>query len=202
MRVLLRRWAAVGGMALLAPLSAAAQARWDAPSFMRPGSPPGLSLAVTDSDPGDGLGVLALWRSSGAPAGLGFRAGVAEAPGDEVVGIFGIDVSGSLSGTMGPGAPEAIWWTGAGIGLGDDVSASFPLGLVFGWTGRDENVSFMPYAGGHVVLDVISGPDDDLDLEGVVDLGLDLAFSQGWTFRFGAALGGRESLGIGFRVPR
>jgi hypothetical protein len=169
---------------------------------MRPGSPPGLSLAVTDSDPGDGLSVLALWRSAGAPAGLGFRAGVAEAPGDEVVGIFGIDVSGSLSGTMGPGAPEAIWWTGAGIGLGDDVSASFPLGLVFGWTGRDENVSFMPYAGGHLVLDVISGPDDDLDLEGVVDLGLDLAFSQGWTFRFGAALGGRESLGIGFRVPR
>jgi hypothetical protein len=53
-----------------------------------------------------------------------------------------------------------------------------------------------------MVLDVMSGPGDDMDLDGAVDLGLDLAFSQGWTFRFGAALGGREALGVGFRVPR
>lgn len=157
---------------------------------------------LTDSDPGDGLGVLALWRSASAPAGLGFRAGVAEAPDDDVVGIFGIDVSGSLSGPMGPGAPEALWWTGAGIAVGDDVSASFPLGLVFGWIGREEGVSFMPYAGAHVALDVMSGPGDDVDLDGAVDLGLDLAFDRGWTFRFGAAIGGRDALGIGFRVPR
>lgn len=199
---MLRAIATVSTVAMLLPSPAHSQARWDAPSFMRPGSPSGLSLVLTDADPGDGLGLLALWRSAAVPAGLGFRAGISEAPGDGAVAMFGVDVSGSLTGALGPGAPEAIWWTGAGIGLGDDISASFPLGLAFGWTGRDEGVSFMPYVGGHVVLDVASGEGDDMELDAAVDLGLDLAFDRGWTFRFGAALGGRESLGIGFRVPR
>ena len=187
---------------VLTPAGLSAQAAWDAPSFMRPGAPMGMTLALTDSDPGDGLGVLAVWRNAAAPTGIGFRAGLSEAPGDDVAGLFGIDVSGSLSGELGPGAPEAIWWTGAGVGVGDDLTASFPLGLVFGWTARDEGVSFMPYAGGHVVLDVFTGGDDDLDLDAAVDLGLDIAFSRGWTFRFGAAIGGRESLGIGVTIPR
>lgn len=189
-------------LTLLMPPSAAAQAAWDAPSFLRPGAPSDLTLALTDASPGDGLGVLAVWRNAAAPAGLGFRAGVSETGADDVVALFGVDISGSLSGAMGPNGPEALWWTGAGVGLGDDVSASFPLGIVFGWTGSDGGVSFMPYVGGHVVLDVMGGPGDGLDLDGVVDLGLDLGFSTGWVVRFGAALGGRESLGIGMRIPR
>lgn len=189
-------------LSILAPASVSAQAAWDAPSFMRPGAPSGLTLALTDASPGDGLGVLGLWRNSAAPTGLGFRAGVSEAGPDDVVALIGVDFSGSLSGRMGPGSPEALWWTGAGVGIGEDVSASFPLGIVFGWTGSDSGVSFMPYVGGHVVLDVFSGPGDDLDLDGVVDLGVDLAFASGWIARFGAALGGRESLAIGMRVPR
>lgn len=188
-------------LALLVPGTLSAQAAWDAPSFMRSGAPSGLTIALTDSDPGDGLAVLGLWRRSPAPLGIGFRAGIAEAPGDEVIGIFGLDVSGSLTGLTEPGGPEAMWWTGAGVGIGDDFFASFPLGLVFGWTGRDEGVSFMPYVGGHMVLDVMTAGDDDLDLDGAVDLGLDVGFQSGWMVRFGAALGGRESLGIGMRVP-
>lgn len=187
---------------LISPVSSAAQAVWDAPSFLRPGAPSGLTIAITDASPGDGLGVLALWRGGAAPAGLGFRAGISEAPGDDVVALFGVDASGSLSGMMGAGGPEVLWWTGAGVAAGDDFWASVPLGLVFGWTGRDEGVSFMPYAGGHVVMDVLMGDGEDLDLEGVVDLGLDLGFASGWTFRFGAALGGRDALGIGVRIPR
>ena len=187
---------------LLSPASTAAQAVWDSPSFLHPGAPSGLTVAVTDASPGDGLGVLGIWRAATAPSGLGFRAGVSETPGDDVVALFGVDVSGSLSGMMGPNEPEALWWTGAGVAAGDDFSASLPLGIVFGWTGRDEGVSFMPYVGGHVALDILTGADDDLDLDGAVDLGLDLAFSSGWTFRFGAAIGGRDALGIGLRVPR
>ena len=187
---------------LLVPAGLAAQAAWDTPSFMRPGAPAGVTFALTDSDPGDGLGALAIWRRSGAPTGVGFRAGIAEGPGDDLVALVGIDISGSLSGSMGPGAPEAIWWTGVGVGLGNDVSASFPLGIVFGWTAVDEGVSLMPYAGGHVVLDVISEGPDELDLDAAVDVGLDIGVSGGWIFRFGAAFGGRESLGIGVRIPR
>lgn len=188
-------------LALLVPASLRGQAVWDAPTFLRPGAPAGLTLALTDSNPGDGLGFLGLWRASRAPVGLGFRAGIAEGPGNDAVGILGVDISGSLSGVTGNSSAEAMWWTGAGVGLGNDVSASFPLGVVFAWTGQDEGVSFMPYAGGHMVLDVVSGPGDDLNLDGAVDLGLDLGFRTGWIARFSASVGGRDALGIGFRVP-
>ncbi len=192
-------------LALLAPARASAQAVWDAPSFMHAGSPPGLTLALTDSDPGDGLAFVALWRRAAAPVGLGFRAGLADA-GHDLAALFGIDVSGSLPGLGGTNGPTALWWTGAGVGIGDRFGASFPLGLVFGWTFEDESVAFIPYVGAHVVLDAREDVgndrgDDNLDLEGVFDLGLDIAFPSGWVGRFGAALGGRESLGIGFRVP-
>lgn len=192
-------------LVLLAPAAASAQAVWDAPSFMHAGAPQGLTLAVTDSDPGDGLAFLALWRRAAAPVGLGFRAGLADA-GDDLAALFGIDVSGSLPGLGGANGPSALWWTGAGVGIGDRFSASFPLGLVFGWALDEESVAFIPYVGAHVVLDARddagNGRDEDnLDLEGVFDFGLDLSFPSGWVGRFGAALGGRESLGIGFRVP-
>lgn len=189
-------------IALLVPASVSGQAAWDAPSFMRPGAPAGLTLALTDTNRGDNLGFLGIWRSTAAPTGLGFRAGLADAPGDNVVALLGVDFSGSLSGVTGSSSPEAIWWTGVGMGIGDQVSASFPLGVVFGWTGHDEGVSFMPYAGGHVVLDVVSGSNDNIDLGAVVDLGLDLGFRTGWIARFGASIGDRGGLGIGFRIPQ
>ena len=188
-------------LAALGPAPAAAQAVWDAPSFMRAGAPAGLTLALTDSDPGDGLGGLALWRRGGAPTGIGFRAGIAEWPGDQVVGIFGLDVSRNLPELTEDSELQALWWTGAGVAVGDDLVASFPLGLVLSWNGEDEGVTFSPYAGGHVVLDVTTAGDDDIELDGVVDLGLDVAFPSGWVGRFGAALGGRESLAIGLRIP-
>jgi len=186
--------------ALLGPTGASAQAVWDAPAFVRPGAPPGLTLALTDSEPGDGLGVLALWRGAAVPSGLGFRAGVSEAPGDDVMALFGVDVSGSLTRVVGVKGPSAIWWSGAGVGVGDDVALSFPLGVAFSWAWVGDGVPVMPSAGGHLALDVFLGDGDDLDLEGVVDLGLDFAFSR-WVVRVGAALGGRDALAIGLRIP-
>lgn len=192
-------------LALLATARVSAQAVWDAPSFMHAATPSGLTLALTDSDPGSGLAFLAMWRRAAAPVGLGFRGGLAEAPGDDLAALFGVDVSGALPGIGGTNGPTALWWTGGGVTVGDRFAASFPLGLSFGWTLDDESVAFIPYVGAHVVLDVFEdGPgddDDNLDLEGVFDFGVDLSFPSGWVGRFGAALGGRESLGIGFRVP-
>lgn len=186
---------------LILPASAAAQAAWDAPSFLHAGAPGGLTLALTDSDPGDGLGFLGLWRSKSAPSGLGFRAGIAEGPNDDVVGVMGLDVSGGLPSLTQGNEVQAMWWSGAGVSVGDDLTASFPLGMVFSWNAQGDGVRFMPYVGGHVVLDLFTGSNDDADLDGAVDLGLDLAFPTGWVGRFSAALGGRESLGIGLRVP-
>lgn len=200
MRILPLAAGAALALTLLGPASASSQAVWDAPAFVRPGAPPGLTLALTDSEPGDGLGVLALWRGAAVPSGLGFRAGVSEAPGDDVVALFGVDVSGSLTRVVGMKGPSAIWWSGAGVGVGDNVGLSFPLGVALSWAWVGDGVSVMPSAGGHLALDVFLGDGDDLDLEGVVDLGLDFAISR-WVVRVGAALGGRDALAIGVRIP-
>lgn len=179
-----------------------AQVAWDAPAMMRPGGPTGLSILLVEAYPSDDLGGLAMWRTSPAPVGLGFRGGIAEdASGDAAV-LFGIDVSGPLASPTTEGEPEVMWWTGAGVGIGEELLASFPLGLVLGWELSDEGVTFAPYVGAHVALDVLTGPGDDVDLDASVDLGVDLGFPSGFMVRFGAAVAGRESLAVGVRLPR
>jgi hypothetical protein len=169
---------------------------------MRPGAPSGLSVLLLDPHPGDELGVMAVWRNSPAPVGVGLRGGLADDPGGDLAVMFGIDISGSLASVEGAGDPAVLWWTGAGIGIGDEVVASLPIGLVFGWQGSDEGITFMPHAGGHVALDVLSGPGDDLDLDASIDLGVDVGFRSGLMVRFGASLGGRDALAVGVRLPR
>lgn len=193
-------FAVVAAVAQVVPAPASGQAVWDAPAFVRPGAPPGLTLALTDAAPGDALGVLALWRGAAVPSGLGFRAGVSEAPGDDVAAVFGIDVSGSLTSVVGMKGPRTIWWSGGGVGVGDDVGLSFPLGVALSWAWVGDGVSVMPSAGAHLALDVLLGDRSDLDLEGVVDLGLDIAISR-WLVRVGVALGGRDALAVGVRIP-
>lgn len=187
--------------AVLVPCASNAQIVWDAPSLMRPGAPSGLSVLLLEAHPSDELGVLASWRNAPAPTGFGFRGGLAEDVGGDVAAMFGIDFSGSLSNLEGAGDPGVLWWTGAGMGVGDEFVISFPLGIVLGWRGSDEGVTFMPYAGGHASLDIISGPGDDLDLDASVDLGLDLGFRSGLMARVGVSVGGRDAIGIGVRIP-
>lgn len=187
---------------LFVPTAASAQVVWDAPSMMRPGAPSGLSIFLMEPHPGNEFGAMAIWRNADAPVGLGFRGGIAEEPGGDAAGLIGLDISGSLNSPSSTGEPQAIWWTGAGLGFGNEVVASFPLGLSLGWRGSNEGVTFMPNVGGHVVLDVASGPGDDVDIDGAVDLGFDLGFDSGFMVRFGAAIGGRDALAVGVRLPR
>lgn len=200
----MKRTILVGLLSLLAPAAASAQVVppvWDAPALIRPGAPSGLSLFIVEPARSNDLGALAYWRSSAAPVGIGFRGGIVEDLDGDAAGIFGIDVSGQLATATGTGQPELIWWTGAGLGFGDEVIASFPLGLVVGWTLTDEGVTFSPNVGGHVALDVNTGPGDDIDIDGAVDLGLDVGFQNGFMIRFGAAVADRDAFGIGLRLP-
>lgn len=185
----------------LSPTTASAQIVWDAPAMMRPGAPSGLSVLLLEPYPGNEFGALAIWRQAPAPTGFGLRVGVAEDATDDVAVMFGLDVSGPLADLGGSGDPRLIWWSGAGVGIGDEIVASFPAGIVLGWTIESEGVVFAPSIGGHIAMDVMSGPGDDLDLEGSVDFGMDLGFNSGLAVRFGAAVGGREALAIGVRLP-
>lgn len=193
---------AVAACILTLPGDLAGQVVWDSPALIRSGAPSGLSLFLINAHPSDELGALAVWRNAAAPVGIGLRGGIAEQRDGDAAGILGVDISGSLASPGSGGQPEVLWWTGAGLGFGDDVLASFPLGIVLGWQGSDEGVTFMPHIGGHLALDVLSGPGDDLDLDGTVDLGIDMGFRSGFMVRFGAAVGGRDALAVGLRLPR
>lgn len=183
------------------PMTAAAQVAWDAPPMIAPGAPSGLSVLLWDAHPSDDLGAMVLWRSSAVPTGLGIRGGLAEQRGGDLAGMFGIDVSGSLGSLDEAGNAGVIWWAGAGLGVGDEVLVSLPAGMTVGWRVSEDDVTFSPYVGGHVALDILTGPNDDLELEGAVDLGMDLTFSSGFAVRFGASVGGREALAVGLRLP-
>lgn len=196
-----RRLAWLAVLTFSAPVGAAAQVAWDVPAMMRPGAPGGLSILLLEPYPGDDFGVLAMWRRSAAPAGIGLRGGLADDPAGDLAAFFGLDISGSL-GSLGSGSqPSVLWWSGAGLGVGDEALISFPLGAVIGWSISEESVSFAPYVGGHLVLDAYTGPGDDLDLDGSLDLGVDLGFGSDLMVRFGAALADRDAFALGLRLP-
>lgn len=188
-------------LSLLVPAMAGAQMAWDVPALLRPGAPSGLSVLLLDPGAGSDLGVAATWRGSAAPVGTGFRAGLANGPDNRLSALFGVDVSGSLGASATSAGPSVMWWSGAGVGVGRDARISVPAGLIVGWEARDEGVSFSPYVGGHVALDILTVGNGDMRLEGVVDLGLDLAFESGWVLRVAGAVGGRDAVAVGVRIP-
>lgn len=197
----MKRFALVLLALTLSPVAASAQIVWDAPSMIRPGAPSGLSILLLEPYPGNEFGAMVMWRGSPAPGGLGLRVGLAEDRGGDLAAMIGLDVSGPIADLGGSGDPRVIWWSGAGIGVGEELVATFPAGMVLGWNIQSDGVVFSPNIGGHVALDVLTGPGDDLDLDGSLDLGVDLGFNSGLAVRFGASIGGREALAIGLRLP-
>jgi hypothetical protein len=191
----------VTALTLLGPGAVRGQVPWDVPTFMRPGAPAGLSLFLIDPDGPGGLGGVAAWRARAAPVGVGFRAGLANGPRHRAAALFGVDVSGPLGVTGPPSGPSILWWAGAGLGVGDDIIASFPLGVVLGWSVEGDGVSFHPFVGGHLALDAFTAGEGRMELGGALDLGVDLDFPSGWDVRFAASLGDREGVGIGVRLP-
>lgn len=149
---------AVVAVGLAAP--ARAQVAWDAPLMVSPGTTAGWGIYLVDSWPGDGFGVLGTWRRQGRP---GFRIGVAEGRDDDLAGFGGVDVSGGLFDPSEDFPMDAVWLVGAGLGLGDAVLLSFPLGLSFGRVVDVQDVRLHPYFAPRVVVDAWLGDDTPED---------------------------------------
>jgi len=192
-----------GVILLLMAAPARGQVAWDAPLLVAPNSPAGWGVYLVDPGPGpgDGIGVLSTWRGSTAPGGVGYRLGLAEGRGGGLAVYGGLDVSGHLVRHSAEFPLDVAWVTGGGLGVGDDILASFPLGVALGRDFESDGVWFNPYFGPRVVLDAWFGdthpPRDELSLSLALDLGVDLAFDPGWAIRFGASVGDRRGLGIG-----
>lgn len=181
------------------PLSA--QLAWDTPALVGPHAPAGLSVFLVDPWPGDRLGALAQWRAPGPVWSFGYRGALAQGLRDELEGFAGIDVSRALAGSVGQADVRFVAWGGAGLGVGNDLTLSVPLGVVAGWSGLGDGTAFSPYAGVHVVFDLTSAEGDNARVDGVFDFGLDLRLAAGWVARFGGSIGGRDAFAIGIRVP-
>ncbi len=187
-------------LAMAAPASA--QIAWDSPPFISPVSPAGVSLFFL-SGSGDRLGAMATLRHDAGPVGLGYRLAVTEEtdPGDAVL-AGGVDISGFLGRGIENSEIDVAWWSGLGVGVGNETVVSVPLGIIAGWSGSsDSGVIFSPYGGGHVALDVASGEGDTVSFSGGIDVGGDIVLSSGWMVRFGATFGDREAIALGLKLP-
>lgn len=195
-----RSFFAVAVTLVATAVPAAAQIAWDAPPLVSPAAPAGVSLFLIDPMGGD-LGALATFRHAAGPVGMGYRVAVSDDGGDGVAVGGGVDISGFLARGVERSEVDVMWWSGAGFGVGNETLVTFPIGALVGWTGGEDGAVFSPYAGGHLALDISSVDNDNVDLSGAVDLGLDLVLPSGWLIRFGATIGDRDALALGFRLP-
>lgn len=187
--------------AVLVPGPVRAQLSWDAPSLVEPYAPQGLSVLLMNPDPGNNLTALAHWRHDSASLGLGYRAGLGRDPSGDVAALVGVDISGIIQRSVEGSGVRTEWWTGLGGSLGNNLLASIPVGLVAGWHGLGERNVLAPYVGGHVTLDLATRQGDVVSLHGSLDLGVDFTVLPGLVMRMGAAVGGRNALAVGVRVP-
>ena len=198
---MLRTFIGVGVAAGVLAVPTSAQIAWDSPALISPAVPSGFSVFLINPAGGD-LGALGTLRHAAGPIGLGYRAAIAdESRSDDIAVSAGVDISGLLARGVEGSEVDVIWWSGGGIGFGNETLITFPLGIMLGWTGSGGEVVLSPYGGAHMVLDLVSGPGDGVNFAGVVDLGLDLVLSSGWMVRVGVSLGDRESLAFGIRLP-
>jgi hypothetical protein len=197
------------GLLVLATGEAWAQVAWDAPLLLPPRAEQGLGLYLINAAPGD-VGIVGTWRSGRGPQSIGLRVGLAEDFRDDATLFGGVDVAGTLTRASADFPLDIDWVLGGGIGIGDDVLLTIPLGLTIGHTFVGDGVRFIPYVSPRVVVDAVFGDDnrfnrgdDKLELNFVADIGVDLRFQPGWGIRFGTTFGDvgnfrkREALAIG-----
>jgi hypothetical protein len=192
---------ATAALVPLWPGALAGQLSWDAPSLVAPYAPQGLSIFLLNADPTDNLGGLVHWRHDSASLGLGYRAGLGKDPSGDLAALAGVDVSGILARSVEDAPIRVLWWTGVGAGLGNNLTVSIPVGLVAGWHGLGDSNVFAPYVGGHLTLDLATREGDVVNMAGSFDFGLDLTLVSGIVVRVGAAVGGRDALAAGVRLP-
>lgn len=186
-----------------------AQVVWDGPMMASPGAPAGWGLHLVDPHPGDGVGGLFTWRANPAPVGMGFRVGVVEGNIEDAALIGGLDIAGSVYSTSEEDFDlNVVWFAGAGLGIDDVLTLSFPLGMAVGWSFQEENLAFRPYVAPRMVVDAILGdlppgfpPRDDFDLGFAAEVGLDFAFDPRFGIRAAGSFGDREAISVGVTFP-
>ncbi len=169
-----------------------AQAQWDAPSFLPPR--PGEDLGVYLTDLGD-FGIEGIWRQYGN-LNLGVRAGYVDA-GDGLLLVGAETWNGIVS--AGPDFPlDLSWALGLGALIGDVTQLEIPAGISLGRTFVVDPLTIQIYGYPRLGLFITSnGNDNDVDLDGLFDIGANALVSDNLTVRLGITFGRNDALGVG-----
>jgi hypothetical protein len=203
-------WGALA-LASMAPGKLSGQVAWETPRMLGPHSPGGFGVYWLRAGtlPNDGDVVLVTWAAPGLPDGVSLRGGAGKGAGNEVAGFGGIDLNTPIA-THSEGQPvDLSWHTGVGLGYGQYLLVTVPLGLSAGRAWSSGAVWAAPYASVGVALDLRMGgdaPDEEFDLGPSADLGLDLSLdgNRRFVLRAAVSLGDRQALVVGgsFRTGR
>lgn len=177
---------------LLTASSARAQA-WDAPAFLPPRAGDDIGLYLTDS--GD-FGIEGIWRQTGN-LNLGLRLGYIDTRGDGII-LVGAETWDLLV-AAGDALPVDVAWTlGAGAAFNGGTTFEVPLGLNVGLPLDLDPFRLQLYAHPRLGLFAVSVADEtDLDLDALLDLGVEAVLNQNLKLRLAGTFSGSDAFGIG-----
>jgi hypothetical protein len=192
------------GLSVAAPAAAYGQIAFDTPRLISPRGPSGLGVYWLRAEtlPGDGDGVLVTWAPSALPDGVRLRGGAGEGAGGDLAGFGGFDVQAPLL-RGGADLPlDLDWYTGIGVGAGNYVLVSLPLGLSGAISWSAGSVWLSPYVAAGVAADLRLGEferAEEFEVLPAADIGLDLALDAARRFviRAAASIGDRQSTAVG-----
>jgi hypothetical protein len=193
------------------PTAAQAQIAWETPRMLGPNSPGGLAVHWLQAEtlPGDGEAIMATWQFPGLPEGVFLRGGAGTGASDESAVFGGIDVRSQIASSSEGRPLDLAWIAGAGVGVGNYLLFTVPVGLTAGHTWASGSVWFSPYLGVGLAMDYrweldddSDIPDDEFDVYPTADIGVDLALDPGRRFviRAGASLGDRQAIALGVAI--
>jgi len=201
--------AALGGLVCVfaTPAVVEAQLLWDSPRMIGPESPGGLGVYWMRAGalPGDGDAVFGSWALPGFDGAVSVRGGGGEGAGGETAGFGGIDVHAPLARHTDSQPLDLEWTGGVGVGVGQYLLVSVPMGVAAGRSWSSESVWFAPYVSLGVALEYRAGdeaPDDEFEVQGAAGVGFDIAFDQARRFviRAAAELADRQAVAVGLSI--
>ncbi len=182
-----------------------AQILWDAPRMIGPESPAGLGFYWLRAGglPDDGDAVFGTWALPGFGGSVLVRGGAGEGAFGETAAFGGVDLRTPLARHTDSQPLDLEWTGGAGVGVGEYLLVSVPMGIAAGRSWSSGSVWFAPYVSAGLALEYRTGdeaPDDDFDVQATAGVGLDLAFDEARRFVLRAAveLADRQALAVGF----
>ncbi len=189
------------------PSSSASQLAPDTPRLISPSGPGGLGVHWLK--PGafaqDDDALLVTWAFPGLPPGVRLRGGAGEGTDGQTAGFAGLDVQSPLVRDDASLPFDLDWQAGVGVGFGENLLVTVPLGVSAGISWSSGAVWMAPYVSAGLAADLRLGEEfegEEFEVYPALDIGLDLSLDSGRRFilRAASSLGDRQAVAIGLVI--